>query len=324
MESAPVPSVRLVVRSRRDHARPVTVSSATKPLMFADGVRILVDNVVVCDDFCMTSAGERVVFAGDYSPFLRVLVPGAVSPSGDGSALVAAGKFELAGVDVATLAHTGAVGAALLDMPLPAGFTALRYLEWSQRLFGVRAATAKLQAARALQRVGIPSLASRAVEGLTRVERRLFALAHAVVTEPLVVVLEDPLQGLDAPDVERVRQALSAITEGRAALVFLPRIAVAGPTAEFVAAATHLVYFVRGRVVFDGAPKRLVAGGQLFAVTACGGVERFREELQLLGAELHGGSHQFSVSVPLGLSASDLVGAAARTGAGLLCCTPML
>ncbi len=301
----------------------VTSTAPSAPLLLADGARVVVDGVVVFDTLSFRTRGERVVLCGDYSPILRVLMGGGSPATARGSARVVAGKLELAGVDVAHGAHATSLGVAFFDAPLPDGWTATRYLEWSARLGGVASKEARLRAEQSLELVGAQALAGRALRGLGVLERRLLGLAHAVVNLPSVLVCEDPLAGLDADGVECVRQAIASSTSGRAALVLLPRVTLAGPTAELVTAATHLVSLAHGRIVFDGAPTALAAGARLFAVTACGGVARFREELLAVGAEVSGSSHQFSVALPEGLAARDIVGAAARAGAGLLGCSPV-
>ena len=48
-----------------------------------------------------------------------------------------------------------------------------------------------------------------------------------------------------------------------------------------------------------------------------------REAFNKQGAEVSGSSQQFSVALPEGLAARDIVGAAARAGAGLLGCSPV-
>jgi len=285
---------------------------------------VLVDGVVALDALTLATRGDRVVFAGDVRPLLRVLLAGASPTTSPGSACVASGTLALAGRDVAQGAHRQAIGLALADAPQPDGFTVARALEWSARLAGLSAADARARAELSLGRVFATSLAARPARGLALVERRLVALAHAIVTEPAILVLEDPLEGLDAHGVERVREAIAASTEGRAAIVFLPRVMLAGPSAELVGSATYLVALHRGRVTFDGVPSALGQGARLFAVTACGDVEAFRAELERVGAEVHGGPHQISVSLPEGLGARDIVAAAARGHAGLLACAPVV
>jgi ABC-type multidrug transport system ATPase subunit len=154
------------------------------------------------------------------------------------------------------------------------------------------------------------------------VERRLFVLAQATVNEPRAIVIEDPLQGIDPRAQSVIMAALAEVTQGRVAILCLPRLSSRGPESELVRTASHVCLLRDGQLLLDGDPGRLLAGMGLFAVTVSRNAGAFCTELENIGARVSGGPLHFSVTVPEPLGALDVVAAAAKAGASLLSCVP--
>src|SRR5262249_21927210 len=130
-------------------------------------------------------------------------------PDEQGEATVASGKLLVAGRDVAQGDHLTSIGAAPLDPPLPASWTAEEYVGLSARLGGMRRRAARDLAEASLARVGARGWGRRLVGGLTVPERRVLVLAHAIVASPSLLVAEAPLQGLEGPGAALVTQAIA-------------------------------------------------------------------------------------------------------------------
>ncbi|MFB6222346.1 MAG: ABC transporter ATP-binding protein [Haloarcula sp.] len=95
-----------------------------------------------------------------------------------------------------------------------------------------------------LERVGLGSVASRRVSGLSGGMRRLLGIAQALAGDPPVVVLDEPASGLDHAMGERVFELIESIAdEGRAVVL----ISHALPSVERVA--DRLAVLDSGRLV---------------------------------------------------------------------------
>ncbi len=73
---------------------------------------------------------------------------------------------------------------------------------------------ARSRALRALARVGAEDAADARWESLSDTTRTLVAIAHALVREPRLLILDDPTSGLDVIDRERVTGLLRSAAEG--------------------------------------------------------------------------------------------------------------
>jgi ABC-2 type transport system ATP-binding protein len=79
----------------------------------------------------------------------------------------------------------------------PPGFTGLEFVRTYQRLSGCGAAEADERAWRALERTGMDRVAHRKVGGYSKGMRQRIKLAQSIAHEPPVLLLDEPLNGLD-------------------------------------------------------------------------------------------------------------------------------
>jgi zinc transport system ATP-binding protein len=89
-------------------------------------------------------------------------------------------------------------------------------------------------------------------------------IAKALVAEPDVLILDEPVAGVDADSQARFRDALVVLTEERGAAVLLVSHEL-GAVADDL---DRLVVLRAGKVVFDGAPAELTATGVSLGVHA--------------------------------------------------------
>jgi molybdate transport system ATP-binding protein len=94
-----------------------------------------------------------------------------------------------------------------------------------------------------LARVGVAGLAQRRFLSLSYGEQRLVLLARALAWRPRLLLLDEPLNGLDAPNRARVLAALGSLARGR-----MPWIYATHRLEEVPAGATHLARLARGQV----------------------------------------------------------------------------
>ena len=88
--------------------------------------------------------------------------------------------------------------------------TPLEYLEFVAGLWGVDAATAESSAHELLVSLGLEPHMHERCEGFSKGMRQKVALAGALVHEPRLIILDEPLTGLDALSARHVKGLLQA------------------------------------------------------------------------------------------------------------------
>ena len=123
---------------------------------------------------------------------------------------------------------------------------------------GLAPAAAEAEARQALGDLDIEAMAGRPVAALSLPERRLCALARALAGNPPVLVLDDPVAGLDERDRTRLVTALGRARQGGAA-VLLATSDIAW-TIALASAGARCLQLVDGRLEGEGPSLRLVDG----------------------------------------------------------------
>ncbi len=127
------------------------------------------------------------------------------------------------------------------------GQSAWDVLTYLTRLFGLPKEESRERARRVLERVGLGEALDRSVTTFSKGMRQRFKLAQALAHEPDVVVLDEPLNGLDPPgrrDLSEVIRSLGA--EGRCVLVSSHVLH------EVDLLAQRIVFLHQGRVLATG------------------------------------------------------------------------
>jgi ABC-2 type transport system ATP-binding protein len=127
------------------------------------------------------------------------------------------------------------------------GISAWDVLTYLTRLHGYGRADARERSRRALDRVGLLEACNRSVTTFSKGMRQRFKLAQALSHDPDVVILDEPLNGLDPPgrrDMGAVIRALG--DEGRCVLVSSHVLH------EVETLARHILFLHQGRVLAEG------------------------------------------------------------------------
>ncbi|WP_420791603.1 ATP-binding cassette domain-containing protein [Actinomycetospora straminea] len=116
----------------------------------------------------------------------------------------------------------------------------------------------------ALEIAGLGDAVDRAVRTYSQGMRQRLAIAQAMLGLPDLLVLDEPTNGLDPPQIHAMREVLVsyARTGGRTVLVSSHLLAEVEQTCD------HVVVMHRGRVVATGEVAELVAGGQVAVTVA--------------------------------------------------------
>jgi ABC-2 type transport system ATP-binding protein len=98
----------------------------------------------------------------------------------------------------------------------PPGLSGYEFLHGTLRLHGIPESECRERAARAIARVGLTEAAGRRVAGYSKGMRQRIRLAQAIAHDPQVVVLDEPLNGLDPmARAETIAQFRQLADEGR-------------------------------------------------------------------------------------------------------------
>ena len=116
---------------------------------------------------------------------------------------------------------------------------------------------------------GIAELLERRPAELSGGQRQRVALARTLVTRPRVLLLDEPLAGLDAPTRSRLMQDLRAWNAEQR----IPILLVTHSREEVFALAEKVVVLENGRVVAQGTPEQALEAAQRESVASLAGYE---------------------------------------------------
>ena len=173
-----------------------------------DRISVAFGDKRVLDGVSMTiGSGDVVALLGPSgsgkSTLLRVIA-GIVPPD--------AGRVLIDGVDVtATPTHRRHVGMVFQDNQLFPHRSVLDNVSFGLQMAGVTKRERHARAEVWLERVGLAGLGRRDIAALSGGEAKRVALARTLIVEPLVVLLDEPLTGLDRELHDRLALDLAAL-----------------------------------------------------------------------------------------------------------------
>jgi ABC-2 type transport system ATP-binding protein len=173
------------------------------------------------------------------------------------------GRVEVLGVDMARdSARAKQQMAYLPDDPMLYGkLKPYEYLEFVAGLWGMAADAAEQRARRLLEWLDLEKHAHEMTEGFSRGMKQKLALAGALIHEPQLLILDEPLTGLDAAAARQVKDLLLEHV-GRGGTVVLTTHIL--EVAERLAQRIGIIQ--RGRLIAEGTLDELrarTAGGTL-------------------------------------------------------------
>jgi len=134
----------------------------------------------------------------------------------------------------------------------PRGLTGERFLLAYLGLHGFHRRDARRLAAQALERVRLTDAAGRRIAGYSKGMRQRIKLAHALLHEPRVLVLDEPLNGLDAESMRLLRLRLGELAADGVAVVLSSHVM---GLVERVC--RRVAVLKKGNLVVEGAPSQL-------------------------------------------------------------------
>ena len=171
-----------------------------------------------------------------------------------------AGRIEIFGIDLAAQPAAAKQQMAYLpdDPMLYAKLKPTEYLEFVAGLWGIDAAEAEPRARRLLDWLDLTRHAHELTEGFSRGMKQKLALAGALIHEPQLLILDEPLTGLDAAAARQVKDLLlEHVRRGGTVVLTTHILEVAERLAQRIGIIEH------GRLIAQGTldELRVQAGG---------------------------------------------------------------
>ncbi len=136
-------------------------------------------------------------------------------------------------------------------------------------LFDRKAAERKDRVARALESLGIAELRNRRPAQLSGGERQRVALARALVTEPSILLLDEPLAALDRPVRMKIAEDLRRSIQN----LPIPVLYVTHSRDEVFMLGERLLVLEQGKLIAQGTPHEVMSAPQSETVAQLAGFE---------------------------------------------------
>ncbi|MCO4747234.1 MAG: ABC transporter ATP-binding protein [Proteobacteria bacterium] len=162
------------------------------------------------------SGGEIVGVLGlngaGKSTILKVLA-GLLSPS--------SGTVTIDGLDVATASDAlkARIGYLPENPPQYGDMTVTEFVTYIGRLKGMSAADVKRRLPEVFEQCALKGREHQVIGTLSHGYRKRVGLAQAVIHDPKLVILDEPISGLDPAQIKDMRQVIRRLGEGRAVMI---------------------------------------------------------------------------------------------------------
>jgi ABC-2 type transport system ATP-binding protein len=207
------------------------------------------DGLLAVDDLSFSvEPGEVLGFLGPNgagkSTTLRILA-GFITPT--------SGTASICGHDVLTdpLAAKAAMGYLPEGAPHYSEMTVQAFLDFIADIRGLTGANRKSRLDYVIGRLQLDGVIAQTMETLSKGFKRRVGLAHAIVHDPRVLILDEPTDGLDPIQKHEVRTLISEIAKEKTIVISTHILE------EVDAVCTRAVIIARGKLVADDTPTGL-------------------------------------------------------------------
>ena len=250
-------------------------ASSDAATLVAHAARIDLGSRPLLTQLNVKTDATRLALLGDWTPLFRLL---------SGEAELAGGSLSVCGIAVPAGVQNGSIGVMRLDPPLPPAWTTERLLTSSAELCGIPHKSAERATFKTLDALGLMSLSGKRLGHLPAAERRALLVAHAVLTDPKALCLEQPLAGLDTAAEQLLLAVIERASQGRRLIVALGDVSLNAGDRELSARCEEHLRLTAGVVVSESAEPK--ASSRVTA-TICRNHHAFAEALAQRGLRAH-------------------------------------
>lgn len=206
--------------------------------------------------------GQNQVLKGITTAFRAGRVTALLGPSGSGKTTLlniiagllepTAGQVLFGGNDVTLLAaEKRRVGLVFQNHALFPHLSAFGNVEFGLKVRGIKPSERRERVMAALRMVELEQLADSRVATLSGGQRQRIALARALVIEPEILLLDEPLSALDVELRKRIREELRSLL----APLRVPTVLVTHDRDDAFVMADDVVLMLDGEIVQQGSPE---------------------------------------------------------------------
>lgn len=175
------------------------------------------------------------------------------------------GTARVAGSDIFEdpIAVREAIGYLPENTPLYTEMLVLEYLEFVGKMRGLRGSELQTRLRKAVEQTSVGSVIGRSIGELSKGYRQRVGLAQALIHEPPVLILDEPMSGLDPNQAAEIRELIRQIGRERTVILSTHNLA------EVQVTCGRVLIIAQGQIVADDTPEELAgrAGKPRFLAT---------------------------------------------------------
>ena len=167
------------------------------------------------------------------------------------------GSARVSGADIFedSIAVRQAIGYLPENTPLYTEMLVLEYLEYIARMRGLRRAQTQSRIRRVVEETALGDVIGKSIGELSKGFRQRVGLAQALIHEPPVLILDEPMSGLDPNQAVEIRELIREIGRERTIILSTHNLA------EVQVTCGRVLIISQGRLVADDTPEELAARG---------------------------------------------------------------
>ncbi len=167
------------------------------------------------------------------------------------------GSARVSGADIFEdpIAVRQAIGYLPENTPLYTEMLVLEYLEYIARMRGLRGAQSDSRIRAVVEETALGDVIGKSIGELSKGFRQRVGLAQALIHEPPVLILDEPMSGLDPNQAVEIRELIREIGRERTVILSTHNLA------EVQVTCGRVLIISQGRLVADDTPDELAARG---------------------------------------------------------------
>jgi ABC-2 type transport system ATP-binding protein len=138
--------------------------------------------------------------------------------------------------------------------PLYKGMLVYDYLEHVARIRGLDGAAMQQRMQELADMCGLRGIMHKTIDTLSKGLKQRVGLAHAMMSDPEILVLDEPTSGLDPNQIVEIREIIRKIGEKKTVILSTHILSEAEATCD------RIVIINKGRIVADGSTQELTSG----------------------------------------------------------------
>ena len=186
------------------------------------------------------------------------------------------GAVHIGGQDALASPHRlrGRIGFLPEDVPLYKDMTVHAFLCHAGQLKGMTPAAVRARLPRVIQMTSLQGRENQVISTLSYGYRKRVGIAVAVIHDPQLVVLDEPITGLDPAQIVEMRQMVRNLAEGRAVIISSHILGEISHTCD------RILVVDQGRMIAQGTEEELAPErGRRLALTVRGDRDEFQSFL---------------------------------------------